>query len=83
MNDRGKDVDEFYTVQGQRRTGICVRDRGVEERRLTDLRLTKATLTKIRHDELNQRRGQPLNCNNRNRDEPEFEGTKTWTTFTL
>src|SRR5437762_4961280 len=23
MNDRGKNVDEFYTVQGQRRTGIC------------------------------------------------------------
>ena len=50
MNDRGKDVDEFYTVQGQRRTGICVRDRGVEERRLTDLRLTKATLTDKKND---------------------------------
>ncbi len=36
INDRGKDVDEFYTVQGQRRTGICVRNHGVEERRLTD-----------------------------------------------
>ena len=34
MIDRGKDMDEFYTVQGQRRTGICVRNRGVEETRL-------------------------------------------------
>jgi hypothetical protein len=54
---------------------------------LTDLRLTKATLTKMtgqeeRQDEMKQRRGQPLYCN-RNRDEPEFEETKTWTTFTL
>ena len=42
MNDRGKDVDEFYTVQGQRRTGICALNRRVEETRLKlRLRLKK------------------------------------------
>jgi len=42
MNDRGKDVDEFYTVQGQSRTRICVWNRGVEETRLKlRLRLKK------------------------------------------
>jgi len=87
MITRGKDVDEFYTVQRQRQTGICIRDRGIASQDEETRRTGQDNMTGRNKDVDNlytvieagmnrnlkkQRHGQPLHWNG-DRDEPEFE----------